>query len=175
MFYMHIIHYGIDWAIITMSASDRNYATGQFHIFAHGPFATNIHLDAVQLENLKLVLSQRPLWVKEYYVLKSISEHRKTKLQLFKELKNWIGKISFSDVSSAVRNLEVAGFIHNEPQFPNSHFLKAVEANRVVKSGVGATTRLLRRSSVENDTGIFSRNLFSITQQGKEKLANSYN
>jgi hypothetical protein len=175
MFYMHIIRYGIDWAIITMSAGDRDYATGQFHIFAHGPFATNIHLDAVQLENLKLVLSQRPLWVKEYYVLKSISEHRKTKLQLFKELKNWIGKISFSDVSSAVRNLEIAGFIHKEPQLPNSHFLKAVEANRVVKSGVGATTMLLRRSSVENDTGIFSKNLFSITQQGKEKLANSYN
>lgn len=172
---MHIIRYGIDWAIITMSAGDRDYATGQFHIFAHGPFATNIHLDAVQLENLKLVLSQRPLWVKEYYVLKSISEHRKTKLQLFKELKNWIGKISFSDVSSAVRNLEIAGFIHKEPQLPNSHFLKAVEANRVVKSGVGATTMLLRRSSVENDTGIFSKNLFSITQQGKEKLANSYN
>jgi hypothetical protein len=147
----------------------------EFHIYVHGPFASNIHLDARQLENLKIVISQRPLGVIEYYVLESVSKRRKTKDHLFKELKQQIRMITPTDVSLAVKNLEANGYIRKEQQIPNTQFLKTIEANRVVKGGVVATTKVLKRPVEEVDIGIFSKNLFSITQQGKEKLANSYN
>jgi hypothetical protein len=147
----------------------------EFHIFVQAPFATNIHLDALQLENLKEVISRKePLWVKEYYVLESISKHGKTKDQLFKELKKRIGKFNPSDVSSTIDNLIAAGLIRKDKQLPNTQFLRSIEANRVIKDGIGSTTKALGRPFDEKDTGIFSKNIYSITQEGKERLANSY-
>jgi DNA-binding MarR family transcriptional regulator len=143
-----------------------------FNIFAHGPFATNIHLDAAQLENLKLVFSQKPLGVKEYYVLEYIRYHdgKTTVEELFNELKQRIKIIIHSDVLSTVHKLEMSGFVKKEKS-PDTQF-KIIRASHFVKGGIN--TKVLRRSSEEKDLGNFSKGRYSITEKGIEKLESSY-
>ena len=143
----------------------------EYRMFIHGPFATNIHIDARQVRSLKTVIARRPLSLTEFYILKSLdsmNKHSKTRDDIIKELKQET-KITSVDVSSALNNLvESTHYIKKTPtvlrgssEGPKIGFLKNLQESRVAKTGVG--TKLLKR---------LSKDFFSITQEGKDKLEN---
>src|SRR5688500_15224926 len=143
----------------------------EFSMFIHSPFATNIHIDAQQVRSLKTVISRQPLSLTEFYVLKSLdsmSKQLKTKEDIIKELKQEI-KVTSLDVSSALNNLlkssppyvkkTLKPDLKESTEHQNEGFLKNIQESRVVMVG----TKFLKRSS---------KDFFSITQEGKNKLKN---
>lgn len=136
----------------------------EFRMFIHGPFATNIYIDARQVRKLKTTIARRPLSFTEFCILKSLnsgSNELVTGNQLIKELKIE-SKITPLDVWSALKDLEestpsyVKRTTHLEisAQNPNEGFFKNVQ-----KSLSG--TKLLRRNPKDS---------FSISQDGRLKL-----
>ncbi len=143
----------------------------EFRMFIHGPFATNIHIDAQQVRCLKTVISRRPLSLTEYYILKSLdskSKRSKTRDDIIKELRQET-KITSVDVSEALNILvesthyvkKTPDVLRGSPEHPKVGFLKNLQESRVAKTGVG--TKLLKR---------LSKDSFSITQEGKDKFEN---
>lgn len=144
----------------------------EFRMFVHGPFATNIHIDARQVRRLKTVIARRPLSLTEFYILKSLNStgsEKKTRDDLITEIKQET-KITSSDVYLALKNLESTHYV-NKSEDPNRRILKSLET-QYAKGGGYVRTKLLKRSP--EDLDIRSKNLFSITQEGKEELKKTY-
>src|SRR5215212_6651368 len=76
----------------------------EFSMFIHCPFATNIYVDAQELQKLKDVIAEERLTLVELNILNSLSKQKKTKGQLIKELTQDT-KITTSDVLLALKNL----------------------------------------------------------------------
>jgi hypothetical protein len=144
----------------------------EFCMFIHSPFATNIHIDAQQVRGLKTVIARQPLSLTEFYILKSLdsmSKQLKTKEDIIKELKQEI-KVTSLDVSSVLNNLLKSSppcvektpkpVLKGSTEHQNEGFFKNLQENRVA-TVVG--TKFLKRSS---------KDFFSITQEGKNKLKN---
>jgi hypothetical protein len=146
-------------------------------MFIHSPFATNIHIDARQVRSLKTVISQQPLSLTEFYILKSldyINKHLKAKEDIIKELKQ-ITKVSSLDVSSALNNLVKSSpsyvkkttktVLRGSTEDRSEGFLKNLQESRFAKTVVATKvgTNFLKR---------FSKDFFSITEEGKNKLKN---
>ena len=144
----------------------------EFCMFIHGPFATNIHIDARQVQNLKTVIARRPLSLAEFCILKSLFSSNKqlrTGEDLVKHLKQKT-KITSSEVYSVLKNLvESTPFVERRTNIivgstgnSNAGFLKNLQGSRYAKSVVG--TKLLKR---------FSKDFYSLSQAGRDKLENT--
>jgi hypothetical protein len=142
----------------------------EFRMFIHSPFATNIHLDARQMRNLKTVIARRPLSFTEFYILNSLWNGSKTKDELIKELRQKT-KITSIDISLALKNLEsTTRYLNKSPRGlggttkePNAGFLKNLQESRYAT--IGVAMKFGKRPAKVS---------FSITEEGRKKLENTH-
>jgi hypothetical protein len=135
----------------------------EFCMFVHGPFATNIYIDAQQVRKLKTTIARRPLSFTELCILKSLDSTGNELItgdDLIKQFKQE-SKITTSDVWSALKDLveSTPPYVKRQPiqrsaDDPNVGFFKNVQKTL-------AGTKLLRKKSKDS---------FSITPEGKLKL-----
>jgi hypothetical protein len=144
----------------------------EFSMFIHGPFATNIYVDAQELQKLKGVIAEERLTLVELNILNSLSKQKKAKGQLIKELTQDT-KITTLDILLALKNLR-----ERKPSY----------VQKTTKSMMGSAERQKQRSGVgDQRTAVLNRlqerfssstdflkkpseDYFSITQEGKDKL-----
>ena len=83
-------------------------------MFIHGPFATNICIDAIEIQNLKTVITQEILSQRQFYILRSLEIEDKTKDEIMSELREKHFALSGADV--ILKTLEALKFIEKCPE-----------------------------------------------------------
>ncbi|MER5176552.1 MAG: hypothetical protein ABJB76_07055 [Candidatus Nitrosocosmicus sp.] len=74
----------------------------EFCIFVHGPFATNIHIDASDVQKIKTAITKDRLSFRQYYILCLLSKEPKTFDAIFNELRK---KIKVSNLDDGISHL----------------------------------------------------------------------
>lgn len=144
----------------------------EFRMFVHGPFATNIYIDARLLRKLKTAIARIPLFsFTEFCILKSLnSMTNQSKEQLINELKQET-KISTLDVSSALKHLESTACVKKTTNILRGSAGDPGEQAEVEsRRNAGLLKNLPGRKLLKRQ----SKDFFSITLEGKEKLDNLY-
>lgn len=130
--------------------------SNEFFIFVHGPFATNIHINATQVQKLKTAIARRPLNLTEFKILEFLYYQNKTRDQILKEFKEKHIKVYESDVFPAIESLLSKNWIskgYDQNSEPQKHLIAR------------AKSKVLHRPP---------RDSFFITQEGKSKYLNSH-
>lgn len=135
----------------------------EFRMFVHGPFATNIYLDAQQVRKLKTTIARWPLSFTESRILKllNLSNEQITGDQLIKKFKQE-SKIIPSDLWSALKDLEESTppYVKRGKDSQKSAADPNVGFFRNVQKSV-PSTKLFRKNPKDS---------FSITEAGKLRL-----
>ena len=77
----------------------------EFYMFVHGPFATNIHVDAQQVQKLKTAIARQPISQSEFRILKLVRGRPNQTMksdQLLKKFKEKHVKVYDADIFSAI-------------------------------------------------------------------------